>query len=101
VGKGAFLKDEKIGREIKATSLNRVESGWLIYNRLFAGKGSFAVLKPEHQGCYVSGEFPTFAIRPGIAQPELTAQYIAYCLNSPSYLGMIETGLYGIHEGKP
>lgn len=98
-GKGAFAKDDKMGREIKAISLNRVETGWLIYNRLFAGKGSFAVLGAEHDACYVSGEFPTFAARPGIEQPELMMRYVAYCLNSPSYLGMLEAACTGSTKG--
>ena len=46
-GKGTFLREEKLGKEIKSRYLRRLRSGWLIYNRLFARKGSFAIVDAE------------------------------------------------------
>ena len=40
---GLFAREQKIGVDIAATHLNRVENGDFIYNRLFAWKGSFAL----------------------------------------------------------
>ncbi len=56
--KGAWVKDEKYGADIKANSAYRVQEGDLIYNRLFAWKGSFAVISKDLDGNYVSNEFP-------------------------------------------
>ncbi len=68
--KGMYIKHRKLGSEIKASKLYRVEPGDFVYNRLFAWKGSFAEATDEQAGCYVSNEFPTFQIvddriRPG------------------------------------
>ncbi|MBN2224063.1 MAG: N-6 DNA methylase [Deltaproteobacteria bacterium] len=60
--KGMYVKHRKLGREIKAIRLYRIEPGDFVYNRLFAWKGSFAEAGEEQAGCYVSNEFPTFQI---------------------------------------
>jgi type I restriction enzyme S subunit len=39
-----------------------VGEGDFVYNRLFAWKGSFAIATQENHGCYVSNEFPCFAV---------------------------------------
>jgi len=59
---GLFIKSNLKGSEIKATTLFRVKPGLFIYSRLFAWKGSFAIVPDEFEGCYVSGEFPLFEI---------------------------------------
>lgn len=59
---GLFIKSNLKGTEIKATTLFRVRPGLFIYSRLFAWKGSFAIVSDEFEGCYVSGEFPLFEI---------------------------------------
>jgi type I restriction enzyme M protein len=89
-GGGTFAREEKFGREIKSKYLFRVSSGWLIYNRLFAFRGSFAIVSQDHHDCYVSGEFPTFMVKDGVANPELTSRYVVHCLNSPAYLNAID-----------
>ena len=57
-----YIKHRKLGSEIKASKLYRVEPGDFVYNRLFAWKGSFAEATHEQAGCYVSNEFPTFQV---------------------------------------
>ncbi len=68
--KGLYVKHRKLGKEIKAKRLYRVEPGDFVYNRLFAWKGSFSEATDGQKGCFVSNEFPTFQIadrrvRPG------------------------------------
>ncbi|HWG10699.1 MAG TPA: N-6 DNA methylase [Rhodanobacteraceae bacterium] len=87
-GEGAFEREQKLGREVKATSAFRVSAGWIIYNRLFAYKGSFAMTGSEHDGCYVSGEFPTFSAKDPV-NGDLLCRYIVHCLNSPQYLSIV------------
>lgn len=82
-GEGAFVRGTLTGAAIKASRLYPVSPGWVIYNRLFAKRGSFAVLGKEHEGSHVSGEFPMFKVRDGIERPALVAQYVVHCLNSP------------------
>ena len=61
---GVFEREPKFGKVIAAKQLNRVEEGDFVYNRLFAWKGSFAVVGNGHAGGYVSGEFPVFRAKP-------------------------------------
>lgn len=89
-GEGAFVREEKRGREVKAKTLYRVSPGWIIYNRLFAFRGSFAVTGNDHEGCYASGEFPTFTTKQGVKDADLLIRYIAHCLNSPQYLKIVD-----------
>jgi type I restriction enzyme M protein len=93
-GGGAFIREEKLGREIKTKSLNGLSAGWVIYNRLFAFRGSFAILDTEHEGCYASNEFPTFKVKEKVAKDDESrkdiAKYIVHCFNSPQYLQVVD-----------
>lgn len=94
-GAGAFIREQKTGSDIKGKTLYRVSSNHIIYNRLFAFRGSFAVTGLEHDGCYVSNEFPIFKIREELnlsqMHKELLIKYIVYCLNSPYYIQKIDS----------
>jgi type I restriction enzyme S subunit len=70
--KGLYIKDVKLGTEIQADKVYRVEEGDFVYNRLFAWKGSFAIVSKEDQGCYVSNEFPCFKVK----QDRIDGQYL-------------------------
>ncbi|HEY6586310.1 MAG TPA: hypothetical protein VIY97_03980, partial [Candidatus Methanoperedens sp.] len=59
---GLYIKHIKLGSEIQANKVYRIEKGDFVYNRLFAWKGSFAVATDENHGCYVSNEFPYFKV---------------------------------------
>jgi hypothetical protein len=61
-GEGTFHKETAMGDKISATYLTPVISNAFIYNRLFAWKESFAVVPPEHEGHFVSNEFPQFVV---------------------------------------
>ncbi len=93
---GTFIRETKLGQDIKATKIFRTHSGHLIYNRLFAFTGSFAVLGDEHDGCYVSGEFPMFKFRddaPIVPDPTVRAaimRLIVFTLVSEPYLHRID-----------
>jgi type I restriction enzyme M protein len=89
-GAGTFIREENVGREIKAKALYKVAAGWIIYNRLFAFRGSFAIVPLEHDGCYVSGEFPTFTPKSGVTNGDSVCRYIVHCLNSPQFLQMVD-----------
>lgn len=59
-GEGAFHRETVTRDSSKATTVYRVSPGQFIYNRLFAGKGSFGVIPPEFADSFVSNEFPLF-----------------------------------------
>lgn len=83
---GAFRKEEVAGSEIKGTTLYCPEPGDFIYNRLFAWKGSFAVVPEESAGCYVSNEFPTFEVDRERADPWFLWRWFS----QPSVWSLIE-----------
>lgn len=61
-GLGPFLREELLGSQSKAVALTPVRQGQFIYNRLFAGSGSFGVIPAELDGSWVSSEFPLFDV---------------------------------------
>lgn len=63
-GAGPFLRETVTGSQSAATKLFGVEEGDFIYSRLFAWRGAFGVIESALDGCYVSGEFPTFKPAP-------------------------------------
>ena len=89
---GAWVKSESAGSEIKAPKVFRLEAGDLIYNRLFAWKGSFAVIPDELDGCFVSNEFPAFRVRTDSADVD----YIMMLLSQPALWEQIERESTGV-----
>ncbi len=61
-GEGTFHRETVRGDSLSATYVTPVIPNALIYNRLFAWKGSFAVASEEHRDCFVSNEFPQFIV---------------------------------------
>lgn len=74
---GLYVKDTLLGSQIRADKVFRVEEGNFVYNRLFAWKGSFAVATETNAGCYVSNEFPCFAINKDRADAKFLWRYFS------------------------
>ena len=89
--KGLFKKPEKNGEEIKANRAFLVKSGDFIYSRLFARLGSFAVAGKDHEGCYVSNEFPIFELDLNIVLPD----YLLLYFSLPSVWSYVESKCQG------
>jgi len=75
--KGLYIKEEKRGSEIRATTLFEVKEGDFVYNRLFAWKGAFAVATTEVDSCFVSNEFPCFTVRTDLVEPKFLWLYFS------------------------
>lgn len=75
--KGLYIKEEKDGSEIRATTLYEVQPGDFVYNRLFAWKGAFAVATEAERGCFVSNEFPCFRVSSKLADPRWIHLYFS------------------------
>ena len=61
-GRGTFAKPPIESATTSASTLYRVSAGQVIYSRLFAFEGAYATVPPEHDGAFVSNEFPTFTV---------------------------------------
>ena len=61
-GEGTFHRETVSRDTINATYVTPVKANAFIYNRLFAWKGSFAIVPEEHRGYFVSNEFPQFVV---------------------------------------
>ncbi|MGD9788797.1 MAG: restriction endonuclease subunit S, partial [Sulfuricellaceae bacterium] len=79
-GEGIFLRETVKGEDLSATYVCPVVPNALIYNRLFAWKGSFAVVPAEAKDQYVSNEFPQFVVNESLILP--TYLYL-YSLSKP------------------
>ncbi len=81
-GQGPFLRETKLGSQISAKILYKVQEGDFIYSRLFAWRGAFGIISKELAGCYVSGEFPIFNAK----DEKLDVRYLFYWFRLPSTL---------------
>lgn len=59
---GVHVHDTVHGDEIKTPVLSRVISGDVMYNKMWASKGSFGIAHEQHSGIYVTNEYPQFAV---------------------------------------
>lgn len=77
---GARLQEGLRGSELQAPSLNRIEPGDIVYNKMWASKGTFALVGRDLGTCYGTSEYPAFRANEGsspdfiilvLAQPRL------------------------------
>lgn len=59
-GEGAYDRGPIDGAATTYRSLNRVENGDIVVNKIWARNGSVAVVDDRTEGCYGSAEFPVF-----------------------------------------
>ena len=67
-GNGAYEREAIDGADTQYKTLNRVEAGDLIINKIWARNGSASVVQNKLAGCFCSGEFPLF--RPDVSKTE-------------------------------
>lgn len=90
-GGGTFLRETKLGKNISAKSLFQLQPDLLIYNRLFAFRGSFAQVQFDHANFFVSNEFPMFKIIESHGRDRsVLLSYIVEYLNSPQMLAEVD-----------
>ena len=90
-GGGAFHRETKLGSQIAARTLSQVRMGDFIYSRLFAWRGAFGVIGAELDGCYVSGEFPTFTPIPS----RIDVQFLRHWFCLPTTIARVEADCTG------
>lgn len=74
-GNGAFVRDRLLGADIARKQQWVVREGDIVYNKLFAWKGAFAVADEIVDGHLVSDKFPTYAADSGAIDRAFLAFY--------------------------
>jgi len=72
-GRGAFIREELFGKSITRKQQWVIRAGDVVYNKLFAWKGAFAVANDTVDGCIVSDKFPTYTADPSVVDPVFLA----------------------------
>lgn len=102
-GEGIFVRKVGLGKKVKATALNQVQAGWLVYSRLFAKNGSFAIVEKEHEQGVFSDEFPTFKAKPTAYGEQDLLEYLVFYLVSSqatNYIIRLTTGSTKASRGR-
>lgn len=68
-GLGAFVREQLWGMDIARKQQWIVKKGDVVYNKLFAWKGAFAVAGDSVDGCIVSDKFPTYEVDATTLEP--------------------------------
>lgn len=77
-GDGPFHRELKSAFSIRKKSHFVIRAGDIIYNKLFAWKGSFGVVPPELDGMFVSDKFPTYELDEGRVDRNYLCWYFHY-----------------------
>ena len=90
-GRGAFMAPELEGQKTKYSTLRRVEKDDLVYPKLMAWEGAFAVVPAELDGYMVSPEFCTF-----VADTDrLTVGYMRHLFAWPDFVQRLSQNATG------
>lgn len=65
-GRGVYRREPVPASDVKAARLNRIRAGQVVYNRMWATRGSFGVAGPDADGCLVTNDFPVFDVLPDV-----------------------------------
>ncbi len=90
-GQGPFLRETVTGTQTSAVKLFRVAKGDFIYSRLFACRGAFGVIGEELDGCYVSGEFPSYTP----VTDRLDVAFLRYWFRLPGTIARVDEDCTG------
>ena len=90
-GQGAYERESIDGGETQYKTLNRVELGDIIVNKIWARNGSVSVIFEDTAGCYASGEFPLFS--PDLSR--LEPRWFYYITKTPAFWAECEEKSFG------
>lgn len=85
-GKGAFIREYKTGSLIRKKTQFKIEPGDVVYNKLFAWRGAFAIVEQDLAGCVVSDKFPTYRLR----DSQVSLDYLRLLFQSPALAASAE-----------
>jgi type I restriction enzyme S subunit len=77
-GLGPFFRERKLASQIQKKSHFVIRENDVIYNKLFAWKGTFGIVPLEFDGMYVSDKFPTYALDTARVDRDYLRWYFRY-----------------------
>jgi len=69
-GQGTYVRETRQGFSIKRKKQSMVHAGDVLYNKLFAWRGSFAIADASVHGSIASDKFPLYRLDPSLVDPE-------------------------------
>lgn len=90
-GQGAYEREAIDGGQTQYKTLNRVEFGDIIVNKIWARNGSVSVVWEDTAGCYASSEFPLFIPDTNRLEPK----WIYYLTKTPDFWHQCEVKSFG------
>jgi type I restriction enzyme, S subunit len=90
-GRGAVRREIADGKEPVMRSGYRLNAGDLVYSRIDARNGAFAIVPPGLAGAVVSKDFPTFAIRNDRILPSFLIRF----LGTEQFYGQLRASSFG------
>ncbi|MEV4800785.1 restriction endonuclease subunit S [Nonomuraea sp. NPDC049421] len=67
---GVYDRETVPAQFVKGKVLYRIKRDDIVYNRMWATKAAFGVVKSDADGCYVTNDFPVFTVKPEVVIPE-------------------------------
>lgn len=95
-GRGLFVRADLEGAKTSYRVLHKLRAGQVVMSRLKAWEGALAVVPPQHDGLYLSPEFPTFDIDPRVAD----ARFLGAALASEAFWSRLKRQSKGIGARK-
>jgi type I restriction enzyme S subunit len=77
-GQGPFHRELKAASKIQKKSHYVIRENDVIYNKLFAWKGTFGVVPAEFDGMFVSDKFPTYSLDTGLVDRDYLRWYFRF-----------------------
>lgn len=86
-GRGLFRSGVRSGTEISYPRLTTLHAGNVVYPKLMAWEGAFAIVQPDFDGLVVSTEFPVFAVDQDRVLTEVLGAYLSAPTTWPGLAG--------------
>jgi hypothetical protein len=91
-GRGMLARSPIVGADTSYTWLTRIRAGQVIYSRLKAFEGALAFVGTEHDGMYVSQEFPAF----NVDHNQVDSAWVVHLLQSAWFRDAVSARSYGV-----
>lgn len=91
-GRGAFARNSIRGSETSYSRMRELKAGQVVYSRLKAFEGAFAVVDESTSGRFVSPEFPGFDANPEIIEIE----WLSHVMHSSQFRDQVGSRSKGI-----
>jgi restriction endonuclease S subunit len=94
-GQGVYRRATIDAGQVKAAALRRIHRGQVVYNRMWATRGSFGVAGSDVEGCLVTNDFPVFD-----TVDEIEPRYLSLWFGTLEFQSMAASVAMGTTERK-